>query len=158
MKNIKLYLNKLFLVVIFVTFSTIIFAQNKKGDKIWKKFESQKVAYITQELDLTPKEASVFWPLYYDMKNSLEQNEKKNRILRNQIKNNKKLVEKDYEAILLNELDSSLKREVIIKDYYRRMLKIISPSRLLKLRRAEYNFKKILFSRMGRGRNNSGKR
>ena len=158
MKNIKLYLKKIFLVIIFVASSTIIFAQNKNGDKIWKKFESQKVAYITQELDLTPQEASVFWPLYYEMKNSLEQNEKKTRMLINQIKNNKKLVEKDYEDILLNELDSSIKREVIIKDYYKRMLKIISPSRLLKLRKAEHDFKKILFNRMGRGRDNSNER
>jgi len=35
-----------------------------------EKIEAQRVAFITQELDLTPDEAKVFWPVYneYDAK------------------------------------------------------------------------------------------
>jgi len=145
--------NKLYLMIVFILSSTFVFAQNENGDKMWKKFESQKVAYLTQELDLTPQEASKFWPVYYEMQHSLRENEKESRKLMLDLKNNNNLKEKDFENILTKELDCSIKRETIIKAYYKRMLTIISPSRLLKLRKAERNFKKILFNRMGRGKN-----
>lgn len=37
----------------------------KKGNHDWhQKIESEKIAYYTQAIDLTPEEAKVFWPVY----------------------------------------------------------------------------------------------
>mgnify|MGYP000171632369 CR=1 FL=1 len=49
-----------------------VWAQDKLTDEKRKEFDAQKVAFFTQELDLSPAEAAVFWPLYNEM-------QKKNR-------------------------------------------------------------------------------
>lgn len=37
----------------------------KKGNHDWhQKIESEKIAYYTQAIDLTPEEAKLFWPVY----------------------------------------------------------------------------------------------
>ena len=41
-----------------------LFAQSGKlSEDKRKEFEAQKVAFFTQEMDLTPEEATKFWPL-----------------------------------------------------------------------------------------------
>ncbi len=46
---------------------TAAYAQDKKGgkDDEWReRIESKKIAFLTSEMDLTPEEARVFWPVY----------------------------------------------------------------------------------------------
>ena len=51
-------------------------AQNK-GDEGWKeKMLSEKIAFFTMELDITPEEAQVFWPIY----NKVEQDRDEARV------------------------------------------------------------------------------
>lgn len=35
-----------------------------QGDDWKKKMQSEKIAFLTAELDITPEEAQVFWPVY----------------------------------------------------------------------------------------------
>ena len=47
-----------------VLFSAAADAQ-PKGKRDWhEKMKSEKIAFITTELELTPEEAQVFWPVY----------------------------------------------------------------------------------------------
>ena len=47
-----------------VGFGFSLFAQSGKlSEDKRKEFEAQKVAFFTQEMDLTPEEATKFWPL-----------------------------------------------------------------------------------------------
>jgi hypothetical protein len=47
---------------------TPVFAQNEsKSDKI----EAYKIAFITEKLNLTPKEAAAFWPVYNEYSDKL---------------------------------------------------------------------------------------
>lgn len=42
--------------------------QNRGGQNSWKqKMQSEKVAFITMEVDLQPEEAQKFWPVYNQM-------------------------------------------------------------------------------------------
>ena len=38
--------------------------QDNRRQKEWERLQSEKIAFITAELDLTPEEAQVFWPVY----------------------------------------------------------------------------------------------
>ena len=57
---------------IFLATAAIIFActsltanAHKKCDKDWKeKMQSEKIAFLTMEMDITPEEAQEFWPVY----------------------------------------------------------------------------------------------
>ena len=52
-------------ILIFIGFE--VFGQGKLTDEKRKEFDAQRVAFFTQELDLSPAEAAVFWPLYNEM-------------------------------------------------------------------------------------------
>ena len=43
---------------------TSISAQRTNQQFDYEKFKSQKIAFITEKLNLTPKEAQEFWPVY----------------------------------------------------------------------------------------------
>lgn len=38
--------------------------QDNRRQKEWERLQAEKIAFITAELDLTPEEAQVFWPVY----------------------------------------------------------------------------------------------
>ncbi len=50
--------------------AVVLFAQpqgkpsEEQRKKDFERIQSEKIAYITQELDLSPEEAQVFWPVY----------------------------------------------------------------------------------------------
>ncbi|MBO7366882.1 MAG: hypothetical protein J6U28_09340 [Bacteroidales bacterium] len=57
------------LVSALLALSTQAFAQNNNGmgdfAKQWQeRIESEKIAFLTNEMSLTPKEAQAFWPIY----------------------------------------------------------------------------------------------
>ena len=70
-------------IVLLVTFasSTFVFSQPKDGPKQDKKeyIRTQKIAFISTELQLTPEEAEKFWPVYneYDAKMELLREERR---------------------------------------------------------------------------------
>ncbi|NBC24749.1 MAG: hypothetical protein GVX78_03945, partial [Bacteroidetes bacterium] len=62
--------NQLVIPFIICCFGALLSAQ----DDNWKeKIESQKVAFITNELNFTPKEAREFWPLYNEHQGKKEE-------------------------------------------------------------------------------------
>lgn len=61
MKNIKLFAVAL---AAFALFSINSNAQPKGQNNWHERMMSEKIAFITSELDLTPEEAQVFWPVY----------------------------------------------------------------------------------------------
>ena len=65
-------MKNIILIVLLLWSGVGVWAQDKLTDEKRKEFDAQKVAFFTQELDLSPAEAAVFWPLYNEM-------QKKNR-------------------------------------------------------------------------------
>ena len=55
-----------FIIAVMATFAAApIHAQGNRNPEDWKKkMMSEKVAFFTVELDLTPEEAQKFWPIY----------------------------------------------------------------------------------------------
>lgn len=142
MKNIKLYTS------LFLLFSLSIYAQNgrllrEKKDQI----KAMKIAFITNELDLTPDEATKFWPLF----NAFE--EKQQEIRRQKLKNYldrldddtfDNLSEKEASA-MLTQMESTEDDLYQAKKKFIASLKgVISPIKILKLKKAEENFNKKL--------------
>ncbi len=72
MKTITAINTKLILILLIIGISgPQLFAQesettpdHRSREGRWDKLKSMKIAYITQELNLTPAEAEKFWPLY----------------------------------------------------------------------------------------------
>ena len=76
MKRINLkYILSLVLISLFLVLSNSIEAQETKSDSDkQQEIKSQKIAFFTDKIGLTPDEAQVFWPIYnayWDKKNSI---------------------------------------------------------------------------------------
>lgn len=133
-----------FLLVIGV--STMMGAQENHRERI-KAF---KTAHITQQLDLSVKEAEKFWPVYnaYDKEmfslKVLKVREEKNRIKE---KGGMDALSDKEAHDLLAEMIQNEKETIKLKEkLYKDLSKILAPKKLLKLHKAEMDFNKKLLS------------
>ncbi|WP_369994066.1 sensor of ECF-type sigma factor [Winogradskyella sp.] len=62
-------MKRLILIVLLLT-SAANFAQG--GEKIQERIKAQKVAFITEKLELTSEEAQQFWPIYNEFEAKIE--------------------------------------------------------------------------------------
>lgn len=116
---------------------------HKKKDQI----KTLKVAFITNELDLTPDEAAKFWPLFNafeDKQQEIRQQKLKGYLDRMNGDSFDKLSDKEA-TTLLNQMESSEDELYQAKKKFVASLKtVISPLKILKLKKAEENFNRKL--------------
>lgn len=150
----------LLLKMLFVVAATTVYAQGgpRQLQERYRQFESQRIAFITRELSLTPDEAQAFWPVYN------EYNEKRNQLMirhRSQRTNENKLDElSDEQLHELADADISNMEEMtaLRRQYHQKFKEILPIKKVVKLYAAERDFNRHLFNenrqgRMGRGRN-----
>ncbi len=126
------------------------YAQDGKlSEEKRKEFEAQKVAFFTQQLDLTPEEAAAFWPLYNEMRKKIgdiEVSIRKNVI---ETKDDAKgLREEDYRKKVNELLVAEQNMINVKKDYYARIMKILPASKVYKLDWTERKFHRQLFEKL----------
>ena len=143
MKNIKQQLT-----ILFFFFAALSFAQ--PGGKFKEKLEqvkSLKVAFITNELQLTPEESAKFWPLY----NAFE--EKQREIRKQKVsayrdrhdENDLDNITEKEAAALLAEMEENEEQLYQLRKKFAASLKGVLPSvKIIKLKKAEDDFNKKL--------------
>lgn len=127
-----------------------VFAQGKLTDEKRKEFEAQKVAFFTRELDLSPSEAALFWPLYNEMQKKNHEIEGNIRKEARAIREAKGLKENNYKEAIEKMLDNEARMQAIKKEYYQKMLAVIPASKIWKLGEAERKFHRQLFEKLRR--------
>jgi len=140
--------NKHLLTLCIIVLSLSSFAQNgrffkKRSDKI----KALKVAYITNELALTPEESAKFWPLFNafdDKQQELKKLRLKKYLKHLDLDSYDRLTDKEA-AALLEQLESYEEELYVAKKKFIASLKgILPPVKILKLKRAEDNFNRKL--------------
>ena len=120
-------MKNIILIVLLLWSGVGVWAQDKLTDEKRKEFDAQKVAFFTQELDLSPAEAAVFWPLYNEM-------QKKNR---------------EIEADMRKSFHE-VRNAKGLKEYYQKMIQVVPASKIWKLSDAERKFHRQLFDKLRR--------
>ena len=140
---------KFILPIILLFISSVSFSQDFKEKR--EKVKALKVAYITEQLELTTEEAQKFWPLYnaFDDKQADLRHEKMRAILdRFRPGNVEKLSEKDASNSLAQmekiEKDLFNLKKKFIKD----LQGVISAKKIIKLKKAEEDFNRELLKQM----------
>ena len=140
---------KFILPILFLLVSSLSFSQDFKERR--EKVKALKVAYITEQLELTSEEAQKFWPIYnaFDENQSELRHEKMRSILdRFKPGNVEKLNEKDASNLLIQmekiEEDLFNLRKKFIKD----LQGVISAKKIIKLKKAEEDFNRELLKQM----------
>ena len=133
---------KIGLVLILLMVSSHFHAQHKPDrDKI----KSLKVAFITERLNLTPKEAQTFWPVYNEYEEKREAMRRREHTeIREKIKISENLSEKEASELIKRYIKFEEEEEELDKNFIESMGKVIPAKKTLLLLRSEYEFKKQL--------------
>ena len=134
-------MKNIILIVLLLWSGVGVWAQDKLTDEKRKEFDAQKVAFFTQELDLSPAEAAVFWPLYNEMQKKNREIEADMRKSFHEVRNAKAIGKMlGYEARL----------HEVKKEYYQKMIQVVPASKIWKLSDAERKFHRQLFDKLRR--------
>lgn len=150
-------MKKLILLALTLTFITGGIAQN--GDKMRERIKAQKVAFITDKLDLTPKEATKFWPIYNEAEDRIETvRTGKMRNIKSKIRQNPDMPDKEADKLLQDLIaaeDEMYKAKV---DLINNLKGVIPSKKIIRLKRAEDEFNQKLLERLKEMRRKRGPR
>lgn len=142
------------LILLSLIISAGSFAQGNRGN-IEQRYRSQKIAFITDKMQLTPGEAQVFWPLYNQLdteKDALALEMHKYRATFPE--DEAEMTEEQALAFLsfLNKHHAAMFK--LTQDYQKKYLKVISAKKILLLNNAENGFRRHLLQEFrGKGGN-----
>ncbi len=137
-------------IVFIISFSLLSFSQPNRD-----KIKSLKIAFITEKLDLSKKEAQQFWPVY----NAFEE---ENFNLKKQAFEGRKNIDfetlKEEEAVLLLKKMRSFdtKRKTLKDNFIDDLSKIISAKKIILLQKVEDDFKHKMFEEYKNRRSERG--
>jgi len=134
----------------FIALTSVCFAQKTdnpipgeaKAEKM-EKLESMKIAFFTEQLNLTPEEATKFWPVYNAYHDEMEKLRKEHReALLNAKDNFEKLSDKDIEKLVDNEVIFRQSELDVLKKYSVQFKQVLPIRKVARLYRAEEQWKK----------------
>jgi hypothetical protein len=136
----------LFGLIFLVAFSSL--AAQDVEDRI-DKIRAQKVAFITERLGLTSKEAQNFWPVYNEYQEKKEKLNAQRRSTREYYKQNANSITDKEVTDILNKVVSIEQQEVALFAEYNEKFKQVLPARkVMQLYIAENQFKAWIISRI----------
>jgi hypothetical protein len=118
--------------------------QHRRG-----QLDAQKIAFITRELELTPQEAQVFWPVYNEF-------DAKRKTLRQSFitttnledKNIDELSDKEAGELADGQIIQSQKLIDLRKEYHAKFKSVLPIKKVLKLYESERRFQKELLGQI----------
>ena len=116
-----------------------------------ERVKAFKIAYITEQLDLTPQEAQKFWPIYNEHEENMEKvNRQEKNLIRDLRQQSTSLDFTDSKAgeylndfITVEEKKASLRKQLIVS-----LKNIIPNKKILTLIKAEADFHKRLVQQL----------
>lgn len=117
--------------------------------KVKDKINAARIAYITDQLGLTPEEAEKFWPIYREF----SQNRAKIKQQYREMKKNpdpNKSTEQNEQSLVDLQFQIKQKELDLEKDYSGRLLKVISAQKLRTLPDAEKRFRQMILEQIQR--------
>ena len=139
------------------------FAQGPQGpgrhprqgdDNSWReRVRSEKVAFLTQEIDLTESEAQVFWPIYNEIQKAqregFEEVQKAYMAMEKGVQEKK--TGKEMEKLVHAYIDAQDKNDGIETKYMNKLLKALPAEKVARYYVAEEKFRHQQIGRLGNG-------
>lgn len=144
-----------FIALNYPAFSQQNHSQNEQSsnENAQQKIESLKMAYLTNQLNLSPKEAQRFWPVYNQYEQDLQQITKEERANLQARDNLKNPTDQQIEQSL--DKDFQLRQQVLqLREKYRKQFgEVIPPRKVAKLYQSEREFNVKLIQELNRRQN-----
>jgi len=144
----------LILLVVLLFASNLSFSQDcPRYAENRKKIEAEKVAFITNKLDLSVEEAQKFWPVYNEYQKKRKDIFIEKRKIHKNLTTNIDTLSDEEIISALNKINKIKLKEVQLeKDYTDKYLKVLPPKKIIILHKTEMEFKRTLLHKLKEGK------
>lgn len=150
---LKQSLKSLTLALLVSTSFSSVFAQQKKD-----KIKQLKIAYFTEELDLTSSESEKFWPIYNEFEDKTKTLRKENKKLTEEIKTNVESLSDEDIRKKTDKIFENQSTEISLrKEYHHKIAAVIGYKKSVRILHLENEFKKKLLEELRQGKPGQGK-
>ncbi len=151
-------MKKILFFIVAVAFGFSAFAQpnDEEHEKRMEKFRAEKVSFLTSNLDLTPDEAQKFWPVYNQLEKERWEAQMQRRQLEEKVLETRETIP-DYKIKqLTREFAGNMQKEAnLLVSYNEKFLEILPPAKVLRLYKAENEFRLHMIKQFRDKRKNS---
>ncbi len=142
-------MNKVLLVILFVTISINAISQQYTKEEKIELLKAQKIAFITNKLNLTTEEAQNFWPIYNDFFRQKEKLSLDKKQITIDLRQNWESYSTEKKTELADELILfRLKEAELEQEYHQKFKSVLSIDKVIKLYNAETQFKTYLLKQI----------
>lgn len=137
----KQYIIFLFL---FSTLTIPTLSQERKDPtpEMQQRMKVEKISFIANQLELTPQEAQLFWPIYNESEQKRYKLEKEKQTIEVKAKaNNDSISQKEYQLLCLRYVALAEEEASIINEYNKQLLKVLPANKVLRLYFSERKFR-----------------
>ncbi|MDZ4749368.1 MAG: hypothetical protein SH808_12845 [Saprospiraceae bacterium] len=126
-----------------MTSLTVIAQPGHMSKEVRGRIEAQRVAFITQQLRLTPEEAARFWPIYNEYRDAL-------KVMREDFERPdlEKLTEEEAGVIIEQHLQQEQRKLELKRSLLTRLRTAINAKKVLMLQKAENEFNRELLRKV----------
>ena len=127
--------------------------QGRGGEGWRERVRAEKVAFLTEQIDLTESEAQVFWPIYNQLQNEQRENFEAVRKAYEAMEKgvNEGKTGKEMEKLVEAYVDAKDKNEGIETKYLNKLMKALPAEKVARYYVAEEKFRHQQIGRLGNG-------
>ena len=142
-------MKRLLTICLLAAISLGTFAQDKecKQEKMHEKFQADKVAFISQKMDLSVKEAEAFWPIYNEYSKASDEAHKEMMAAVGKIHKSAELSDAEVAGAIDALLAAQKKENELMAQYTAKFKKVLPVKKVAAFFAAEDAFRKHLFHR-----------
>ena len=126
--------------------------QHHQMDQKREQIQAYKIAYITNELQLTPDEAEKFWPIYNEFE--LKRKDMEKDMFGDYHQGGpdiSTMSDEEIDKLVMAQLEKEKKLADLRYEYYLKLKKVLPIRKVFLLQRAEMEFKRVLLDRIREG-------
>jgi len=133
-------MKKALFTLLFIAVSFTAFSQK---DEHKEKIEALKIAFITEQLNLSKTEAQKLWPIYNAYEAKDDKLHRTAREKRDQI--NEGMSESEAKVLLEDMITFEEQRYKLKKEYLQNLMTVLPAKKIMLLKKAENDFRKKMF-------------
>ncbi len=146
-------MKRLVITLLFVGLWAGVSAQRMQQERI----KSLRTGFFTEKLNLTPSEAEKFWPVYnaFDDKLSALKQEERTEIFQVFRRGFADMNDNEANSLIDKMMDIKTRELALQRELITDLRKVISPKKIIQLKKAEEEFKRTLLERFRQQRKNN---
>lgn len=114
-----------------------------------ENLQQQKIAFFTEKLQLSPRESSLFWPVYNDYQNRRDKiTRDRNTLLQYYDANNSNLTESEANELIRKFIAYQQEELQLVEIYTKKFLEFLPAKKVMRIFIVELDFKKWLLENL----------